>query len=73
VRLFLKSLCTVGIPAIVATTLLVACEDDPILAPQKGGKKAGGSYGNIAVAPPVDTLSTVDRNDSHLPINPEVY
>jgi hypothetical protein len=70
---FSRTLVIVGIPAFLAAGALSSCEDDPILAPQKGGKQTNGSYGNIAVAPPVDSLPTVDRPDTHLPVNPEVY
>ena len=55
----------------MAAPLLSSCEDDPILAPQAGGKQTNGSYGNIAVAPPVDSSSVTVP--AHLPDNPEIF
>ncbi len=72
-RLLLRNLMLVGIPALAAATVLTSCEDDPILSPQSGSKPANGSYGNISVSPPVD--STANNADGVLPTvesNPEV-
>jgi hypothetical protein len=73
VRLLKRSFILIGIPALLSTVALTSCEDDPILAPQSGGSKTNGSYGNIAVAPPVDTVSAPDRAADNLPTNPEVF
>ena len=72
-RLLNRSLILIGIPALLSTIALTSCEDDPILAPQSGGTKTNGSYGSIAVAPPVDTVAAADRASDNLPINPEVF
>lgn len=71
-RLLNKTPLLIGISALFAAVALTSCEDDPILAPQSGGQKTNGSYGNIAIAPPVDTTDSQPASASR-PINPEVY
>lgn len=70
-RLRLRSLFFIGFPAIILSTGLAACEDDPILAPDSGRKQTNGSYGNIAIAPPLDSTAQDARRTT--PPNPEVY
>lgn len=73
VRPLNRTLILIGIPAFLSTIALTSCEDDPILAPQSGGSKTNGSYGNIAVAPPIDTAAAPDAAAESLPTNPEVF
>jgi hypothetical protein len=73
VRLLKRTFLLVGMPALCATVLLTSCEDDPILAPQSGGKKSNGSYGNVALAPPIDSAASPAERPANLPVNPEVY
>jgi hypothetical protein len=56
--LLLSALC-------IGALMIGGCEDDPILAPGGGKKPTGGSYGNIAIAPPGD--STVMRAPDTVP------
>jgi hypothetical protein len=71
VRRLLRPLLRFCVPVIVGLAALAACEDDPILAPDKGSKQSNGSYGNIAVAPPTDTTDVSEPRTARP--NPELY
>ncbi len=34
---------------LILCTIFIACEDDPLLAPQSGEEEDGGSYGNLSL------------------------
>ena len=62
-----------GAAAVVAALTLISCEDDPILAPQSGTKTTNGSYGNVAVAPPIDSAAARASETDLRIANPELY
>lgn len=72
-RLHNRTFRFVGISALFCSALLTACEDDPILAPQAGGKQTNGSYGNIAIAPPIDSTADAATGAPTHPTNPETF
>ena len=42
-----RSILLLSIAALVGMIVLTGCEDDPILTPENGNSKSGGSYGRI--------------------------